>query len=484
MSDDLRAAMDGVTGMIPTSPTEPGLVAASPIVPAISGEDRWRAEVKLILTGAGWVLPIQVGSSLLGYVTQIAAARWMGASEYGVYTYAYTWLAVLGVLACIGLDTAVLRFIPDYIHRRHWSELRGLTKAAELLPFSVGVGLAVLGSAVAIAFHLFNSHFYIGMLLLTLWAVPLQALAQVQIGKCRAIGAAALAYAPLSLGFSLVLVGGYFIIWRSTGSLDSRKAMEVTVLALVLVLIVQRKLFHSILPPQIRTIRASYHVRAWLSVSSVIWLSAVLENLRTRSHLLMLGLMKPAAEVGIYNVAQSTATPVLLVLGAFMALGAPRLAALYSQGRREVLQDSLERLMHWIFWPSVVGALLIWWSANLIFPLFGREFVRARPATMVLLLTNLVDAGIGPVGWLLDLTGNQLSVVRARVGSVLIGLILDVLLIPRAGVTGAAIAASVGLLVLAVWLYALNVKLLDLRPSIVDALLVSVRSGRDAAPAR
>jgi O-antigen/teichoic acid export membrane protein len=70
------------------------------------------------------------------------------------------------------------------------------------------------------------------------------------------------------------------------------------------------------------------------------------------------------------------------------------------------------------------------------------------------------------------------------VGSVLIGLILDVLLIPRAGVTGAAIAASVGLLVLAVWLYALNVKLLDLRPSIVDALLVSVRSGRDSAPAR
>jgi O-antigen/teichoic acid export membrane protein len=470
--------MLGGAAMTPAVREEQNLAAATDAAYPNPVGDTWRDEVKLIVAGAGWVLPIQLGSSLIGYLTQIAAARWMGVGEYGVYTYAYTWLSFLAISACLGLDTAVLRFIPDYLHQSRWSELRGLIKTTESLPVAVGLGLAVMGSVGMIALPPLVGHSYSGIVVLMLWAVPLQALAQAEIGNCRAIGAPVLAYAPLSLAFSLLFVAGSFVLWRTTGALDSRQAMKVTAISLALVIVGQRRLFHSFLPSQARSVRPSYHRRTWLNMSSVIWFSTMLENFRARSHLVIIGVMRPAAAVGIYNVAQRTAWSVSLIIGAFMAIGAPRLAALYSQGRRQVLQDSLMRLIHWIFWPSVAGALLILWSAGFILSLFSHEFQSARTPTMVLLLVSVIDAAVGPAGWLLELTGHQLAVVRARAASMFLGVLLDVLLIPAYGITGAAIAAIASEAALCVWQYVLTVRRLGLRPSIFDALLAMLRPAR------
>ena len=57
---------------------------------------------------------VRTTSAGLLYLSQVALARWMGAYDYGIYVFVWTWVLMLGSRATLGLSTAVLRLIPQH----------------------------------------------------------------------------------------------------------------------------------------------------------------------------------------------------------------------------------------------------------------------------------------------------------------------------------------------------------------------------------
>ena len=57
---------------------------------------------------------VRTTSAGLLYLSQVALARWMGAYDYGIYVFVWTWVLMLGSLSNLGLSTAVLRLIPQH----------------------------------------------------------------------------------------------------------------------------------------------------------------------------------------------------------------------------------------------------------------------------------------------------------------------------------------------------------------------------------
>ena len=41
---------------------------------------------------------------------QLTLSRVLGVDQFGIYTYVISWVSLLGLLACLGLNTAALRF--------------------------------------------------------------------------------------------------------------------------------------------------------------------------------------------------------------------------------------------------------------------------------------------------------------------------------------------------------------------------------------
>jgi O-antigen/teichoic acid export membrane protein len=108
--------------------------------------------------------------------------------------------------------------------------------------------------------------------------------------------------------------------------------------------------------------------------------------------------------------------------------------------------------------------------ASPILLLFGPEFGGARPALYILASTQLFKSAIGPVGYFLDMTGHQVYNARAFAATTVLGLLLNLIAIPRLGIVGAAIANLLSWMTVMLWLHREVARRVGVRASIVYAI--------------
>jgi O-antigen/teichoic acid export membrane protein len=133
---------------------------------------------------------------------------------------------------------------------------------------------------------------------------------------------------------------------------------------------------------------------------------------------------------------------ITLVFGAMNAAAAPTIARLWGAGQLAELQGLVADCARATFVVAVlVGAALLL-GAKSFLGLFGPEFVRGELSLMILVAGWLgaVACGLGPV--LLIMTGFERAALISMGTGVAVNVALNAVLIPAAGVAGAAAATS------------------------------------------
>ena len=116
---------------------------------------------------------VRIASAGILYLSQVALARWMGAFEYGIYVFVWTWVLVLGGLSHLGLPTLMIRLVPEYLVRGEHALLRGLLFGSRAVVLLAGSALACAGLALIwLLGARLNSH-YVLPVCLALACVPL-----------------------------------------------------------------------------------------------------------------------------------------------------------------------------------------------------------------------------------------------------------------------------------------------------------------------
>ena len=78
---------------------------------------------------------VRVLSAFIAYVSQVLLARWMGDFEYGIFVVVWVGAVILGGLACLGFQTAIVRFVPEYLERGETQLLRGVVLGSRVHGF-------------------------------------------------------------------------------------------------------------------------------------------------------------------------------------------------------------------------------------------------------------------------------------------------------------------------------------------------------------
>ena len=93
------------------------------------------ADKKIFIHNIKYSFVVNVTSMGILYLSQIVLARLMRVDQYGVYVYSLSWLNLLLLIGKMGLDTVLLRYIPQYASRNEWGNSRGLIKRSYQIVF-------------------------------------------------------------------------------------------------------------------------------------------------------------------------------------------------------------------------------------------------------------------------------------------------------------------------------------------------------------
>ena len=410
--------------------------------------------------GTGVVFLIQVGGTGLGYFSHVIYARWMGASEYGAFVYAFSWTHLLTLLSGLGLTTGVLRFIPSYQVEQNWSRLHGVLRRSRELTCLAGILLAVLGTIFLMVVN--PQKINADTLLVGLWLIPLLSLVSIQKEVIRGFQNMSLAYAPPLIIQPVLTLLGAFIILRVTGGVSSMALMGATTVAILFVLIFQFWGLGKTIPEEAKVTQPTYETAQWLRVSFPLLLMAGFMIVLDRADILMLGMFLGQKEAGIYSAATKTATLASFAMTVVNAVAGPMISSLHAKNDHAALQKLVKTVVQWMSLPTLAITLILIVFGKEILSLFGPEFTEARWALGILAFGNLVYACVGPVVYLLSLTGHQDLSARVYGFSALLNIILNAAFIPLWGLWGAAVATTITMIVWSCWLCVLVKKRLGI----------------------
>lgn len=409
-------------------------------------------------------LAVQIVGVGMGYLLHIALARWMGAASYGSYSYAMAWLGLLSIAAALGLPVASVRFVSQYRAMGDQALLRGAIRRFRQIVFASGTGVALAGTAAVLFLSGAPS-----WLAIAVWLIPLAALVNLHAEVARGLGRPGLSQAPDKILRPLVTLGGATLFFQATGALSIGQAMVAAVCALGTVAVLQAAVLSRVLASLIAAPGTTYRTGEWMRVALSLLTVSLLALLLGQMDLLVAGLFLAPAQIGIYSAAIRVASLIGFVPLSVTIVTSPQIAALYAQHDVTRLQELASHIARLSFWPSFLLAGGIVALATPILLLFGPEFNAARWPLYILAATQLFKAATGPVGYFLDMTGHQAYNARAFAVTTVLGLLLNLIAIPRFGIVGAAIANLSSWIVVMLWLHREVTRRVGIRASILSA---------------
>jgi O-antigen/teichoic acid export membrane protein len=184
----------------------------------------------------------------------------------------------------------------------------------------------------------------------------------------------------------------------------------------------------------------SYDNKLWIKVSLPLLFVSSMQLVSGYSDTLMLGILSSYADSGIYSVAVRVASFCGFSLLAINMILAPVISELFFSNKHHELQRAVTLTTRAASLISLlICCVLIYYGKSLL-AYFGDGFDKAYLPLLILLPGQFLNVCCGSVGLLLSLTGHQLSTAKILLGSSLLNVLLNFILIPHYGMVGAALA--------------------------------------------
>ena len=382
----------------------------------------------------------QQGALLL---TTVIVARVLGAEDLGRYALAFAMLALLGLLSLCGFRAALTRYVAMYLADDDPAGVRGTVRLCTTISVAASVVIAIAmlltSSQLASVFHDPGLVTGIQLVALTLPAATLRdaALAATQGWRTqKAFTLIGWIYEPLArlvltaiaLAIGMGLTGAFLAIliaaWTS---------------ALAACWSLWRRMRRT------PSASARFDTREIFSFSMVSWATTLTSTGLIWADTLLLGHLSTTDSVGIYTVATRLVTLAIFVMAPINAAVAPHFAHLFHVGNLRELGRVYTFVTTWILRLSLPAFV-----ALLVFPegllsVFGEAFERGAEVTIVLAVGQFMNAATGPCGTLLNMCGRVRLNLINNVVTLILNIGLNLILIPRMGMLGAAVAWSVSL---------------------------------------
>ncbi len=399
---------------------------------------------KRLAKGVGIVFIGQVAGRFLAFGLQVVLGRLLGATGYGLYALSVSTLEFGSRLGQLGLANGLVRYVAVSKAEGNPARLKGTLLASLALggmaTAAVGTGLFLLAPWIAARF--FHEQGLIWPLRLMAIGLPFYSLAMLLQSGLRGLQRMTVftlvglfrQVATLLLATALVIAG--------SGVLGAVGGFAV---AALLTAVLGFWLLSKSLPTGTWAVRPEFRLKELLRFSLPLYLAGFSFLLMTRTDIIMLGYFAPAEQVGAYRAAVALARLVVFGLAAINTAFAPMIADLNQRKAMEELREMYRVGTRWGMILSLFVALPLLLYPREVSGIYGPRFTMAVWPLVALVGFQLVNAGVGSVGFMLQMSGYQDWVLANNLVTAALNVGLNLWWIPKWGIMGAALATGTSL---------------------------------------
>jgi len=413
-------------------------VKVEPQDPA-EGAQQFRSQVGHISRQSGIFFAGTIFTAAFGYLFKVYLARVLGPEDLGLYALGGTLIGFLGIFNALGLPQSAVRFVAEYQASGRFRELHAILWRGAGVLITANVVLA----AVLLAFGRWAAtHFYHAPQLVKYLpffaAIMLTGVVSGFYGKVLA-GYRDLKLRTLIVNFvstPLTMAAAVLLISAGMGLRGYLLAqiLSTTVACVLLVAVVRRMTPHE---ARFFAKAGSFPERKIWSFSAAVLGVGFMEFTMTQVDKIALGYFRGARDVGIYSIAAAVVVYVPLALSSVNQIFAPTIADLLTRGERDLLARLFQSLTKWIVGLTIPLAVVIIVLARPVMRMFGPAFESAWPILVIGTLGQLVNCGVGSVGYLLLMSGNEKRLLKVQVSMAAAMVGLSAILVPVWGLVGA-----------------------------------------------
>lgn len=411
--------------------------------PALPGSASQEQNILKVAKGGGITFVGSLVEFGVRFFMGILIARFLGSEQFGLYTLVLTIVAVSAGLALLGLPSALVRYIALYAKRRDgsgiWGTLQVGVGVTTVLAVLMAIGLALLADPLARG--LFHAPRLAPLLRWFSLLVPFLALVEIMAAATRGFGRMEPTAVAKSVSQPIIKLA--LVLCLALVGLNASRVLMAhfisVVVAFVIILIFLNRLF---------TLRRPLgsgrrEPKELLKFSLPLHLDFMIVTFRGNIQTFLLGAFNTLATVGIFTVASQINMIGQMYHASIVTASMPIVSELYGQGERDRLAKFYQTMTKWTFTLNLPLFIIVLVFAEPILSIFGEDFVDGALALTILAFGSLVNTGTGICGVVINMTGNTGFNLINSVILTVVTIGLNLLLIPKWGLIGAAIATMV-----------------------------------------
>lgn len=406
-------------------------------------------------------------SKLLTYVYRILIARTYGPEGYGLFSLAVMVSGWFITFSALGLNEGLNRYIPLYRGKKQGDKISYIIRKAIYSRLITGIifGAILFFAAPFISINIFKEPNLIIFLRYFSIIVPVSLLLGIFSTALKSYERMS-AYTVFSNFIEPVLNVALISLFIFLGFDNTAIIFSYLISTSFNLLAIY--LFISIKIPKAMEKSKKKYPRVFKELLSYSWpllFVGLIWKIFSWSDSFVIGYFQNVADVGIYNAAVPIAALLSMASLIFLQLFFPMVTRIYSTGKKETVKQLSQQIGKWLLAINIPLFILI-----LLFPgaflniLFGKEYLVAENALRLLSIGFFFITFSDIPNKLIAMSGRSKLIFIDMIFMSVVNLALNILLIPKYGINGAAFSTMTSSILLTLIFLFQTKKILNIFP--------------------
>ena len=396
---------------------------------------------KEVLKGGVVTFGVKILTLLVGFFTTWFISIYYGAGTLGQLALLNSIVGMVTIFTVLGMNSSLVRLVPEHIVKySFYSAVMAYKKSiifVTIVSFLIAIAYSFFYKG--IAENIFDKSELLWLFILVGPLIFIKSIFSVNISMIQALkNVKVLAFFQLiqPLMFtSFILIGTYLFFDKT---LPIYAQVMVNILLLLFSIIVILKLTSK--QDSSHKLQKIRHYDL-LSLSLPMMITGVFTTIIFQTDTIMIGMMQTDVDVGVYSVVMKLASLTSFVLLSVNTFAAPKYSELYHQGKMEDLKFVAQGFSKILLFITLLMAVIMIIFGQYILSFFGEEFIVGYSALILIVVGWIFNAWAGPVVAMMNMINLHKEVQNIYIIVALVNILLNGLLIPKFGITGAAIAS-------------------------------------------